>query len=128
VSVARPSPEETPEPQRGIPVAGEEQQPQGAVPAIPPPRSGAGGARSPRGAARHGLGLHTPTLLRARRREATLRRRRVRLDVLAGLVLAAILVLASPGLAIVTVVAVLLLLVCLASIPAERLFRRRRRR
>ena len=68
-----------------------------------------------------------PGALRARHRSARRRRRVARLDVAIGLVLALVLVLATPGLAIAAVIALLVLAICLASVLLERLSGRRRR-
>jgi UDP-N-acetylmuramyl pentapeptide phosphotransferase/UDP-N-acetylglucosamine-1-phosphate transferase len=50
-----------------------------------------------------------------------------RLDVAVGLLLALVLVLATPGLAIAAVIALLVLGICLVSVLLERLAARRRR-
>ena len=65
--------------------------------------------------------------VRARRRAARLRRRLVRLDVAAGLVLAAVVLLASAGVAIAALIGLLLLAACGTSIAVERRVRRRAR-
>jgi hypothetical protein len=64
--------------------------------------------------------------LHARRRHARRRRTAVRQDLLLGLVAALVLLLASPGLAIAFVVALVLLLLIFASIMIERRTLRRR--
>ena len=62
-----------------------------------------------------------PRALRARRRSDRRRRRVARLDVAVGLLLALVLVLATPGLAIAAVIALLVLGICLVSVLLERL-------
>lgn len=58
--------------------------------------------------------------LRVRRRQARRRRRLARVDVGLGVAVAAVLLIASPGLAISGLVAVLMLAGCLISILAQR--------
>jgi Flp pilus assembly protein TadB len=67
------------------------------------------------------------TALRARRRSARRRRRVARLDVAIGLLLALVLVLATPGLAVAAVIALLVLGICLVSVLLERVSARRQR-
>ena len=63
--------------------------------------------------------------LRARRRQARRRRRLARVDVVLGGAAAVALLLASPGLAIAGLVAVLLIVACAVSVLLERRARRR---
>jgi hypothetical protein len=63
--------------------------------------------------------------LRARRRQARRRRNLARLDVGLGLVCAVVLILATPGLAITAIVALLVLVVCGLSFVLERILARR---
>jgi Flp pilus assembly protein TadB len=63
--------------------------------------------------------------LRARRRALNRRRRLFRLDLAAGVLVAIILLVATPGLAIAALVAGVMLLACLVSVIFER--RRHRR-
>jgi Flp pilus assembly protein TadB len=63
--------------------------------------------------------------LQARRRQARRRRNLARLDVGFGLLCAIVLILASPGLAIVALVALVVLVLCALSIALERRAARR---
>ena len=63
--------------------------------------------------------------LRARRRQARRRRRLARLDLGVGLLAAIVLLLATPGLAIAAVVALLVLALCVLSVVLERRAARR---
>jgi uncharacterized membrane protein YfcA len=65
--------------------------------------------------------------LRARRREARRRRQIFRLDIALGLLIAIVALLLGPGLAPVAVVALLVLAVCVLSVPVGRWLSRRRR-
>ena len=65
---------------------------------------------------------------RARRRRATQRRRLARVDVAIGIVGAGVILLATPGLAIAAVIALIVLLLCGVSVLVERRLARRRRR
>lgn len=69
---------------------------------------------------RQPAGGHVPPELRARRRQARRRRRLLRVDIAIGALTALVLLLASPGLAIAGAIALLVLLVCVASIPLAR--------
>lgn len=66
------------------------------------------------------------SLLRARRREADRRRRLFRVDLGVGALIALVLLLATPGVAIAAILAGVILLACAVSIAVQR--RRRRRR
>jgi len=66
--------------------------------------------------------------LRARRREARRRSRLARLDLGLGVTAAIVLLLASPGLAMTAVIALVLLALCILSVVLERRSRRRRAR
>ncbi len=66
--------------------------------------------------------------LQARRRAADRRRRLFRLDIGLGVLLALVLLLATPGLAIAAVLAGLLLVGCVASVALARRRRRKRER
>jgi Flp pilus assembly protein TadB len=66
--------------------------------------------------------------LRARRREASRRRRLARVDLGLGLALALVLLVATPGVAIAALIAGVVLAVCLASFVVERRRRREVRR
>jgi hypothetical protein len=65
--------------------------------------------------------------LRARRREARRRRQHFRLDIALGLLVAIVVLLVGPGLAPVAIAALLVLAVCLLSVPVGRWLARRRR-
>jgi Flp pilus assembly protein TadB len=64
--------------------------------------------------------------LQARRRAAERRRRLFRLDIGLGVLLAVILLIATPGLAIAAVLAAAMLLGCVASVVIARRHRRKR--
>ncbi len=66
--------------------------------------------------------------LRARRREARRRSRLARLDLGLGLVAALVLLLASPGLAMTGVIALVVLAICALSVPLEGRLRERGQR
>jgi|GEM_PF-4018992 len=68
-----------------------------------------------------------PDDLRARRRAAR-RRRLARIDVTIGVVGAGVILLATPGLAIAALIALIVLLLCAASFVVERQLGRHRRR
>jgi hypothetical protein len=65
--------------------------------------------------------------LRARRRQARRRRQHFRLDVALGLLIAIGILLFGPGLAPVAIAALLVLAVCILSVPVARWLSRRRR-
>jgi hypothetical protein len=65
--------------------------------------------------------------LRARRREARQRRQHFRLDIALGLLIAIVALLLGPGLAPVAIAALLVLAVCIVSVPVGRWLSRRRR-
>jgi hypothetical protein len=65
--------------------------------------------------------------LHARRREARRRRQHFRLDIALGLLIAIVVLLLGPGLAPVGIVALLVLAVCILSVPLGRWLSRRRR-
>jgi Flp pilus assembly protein TadB len=65
--------------------------------------------------------------LRARRREARRRRQHFRLDIALGLLIAIVALLLGPGLAPVAIVALLVVAVCVLSVPFGRWLSRRRR-
>jgi Flp pilus assembly protein TadB len=87
-------------------------------------------ARSSRAATRPPERIARPSRdmsqLRSRRREARRRRRLVRVDLGLGLLGAIVLLLATPGLAIATLLALVLIALCVLSVVLER--RRSRRR
>jgi hypothetical protein len=86
----------------------------------------AGPSREPVGGGGHDAGpVRDVAELRARRRQALRRRRLARLDVGLGVAAAIVLLLATPGLAITALIALGLLLLCLATIVFERRTRRR---
>jgi O-antigen/teichoic acid export membrane protein len=66
--------------------------------------------------------------LRARRREARRRSRLARLDLGLGLIAAFVLLLASPGLAMTGVIALVVLAICALSVPLEGRLRQRGQR
>ncbi len=77
-------------------------------------------ARSPRPAQQTDRRLADPGDLRARRRQARRRQRLARIDIGLGVAAALILILITPGLAISGLVALLVLLACVASFAIER--------
>lgn len=77
---------------------------------------------------RGGRGDRSETGQRARRRRAAQRRRLARVDVAIGIVGAGVILLATPGLAIAALIALIVLLVCALSVVVERRLARRRGR
>ncbi len=64
--------------------------------------------------------LKDMSYLHARRRQASRRRHLFRVDIGLGLLIAIVTLLIAPGVAIVAAVALLVLAICIASIPLER--------